>query len=240
MIQEFYTHKYSLESDLQTNIFDQTTREKIHTDKEQCIQSLLFIFSLTKQETKYPTIRYIGAELAQAISMLNKSKTISFDELSSLSDIIKRIDKEIVCIIEEDQKETRAINDFECMKVTERLRKNIGISTNSSFSSCKKRFLCTRRYSILSQDALDLIISEIDAVLSSSLFMSNDLQQSSYYRFPDFLIQLKKIIIGVIDDRSLPSKKIVSSSISFLDDVDVEIDEYDDEDKKDETSDHTL
>ncbi len=238
MIQEFYTHKNSLESALQTNIFDQTTREKIHNNKEQCIQSLLFIFSLAKQETKHPIIRYIGAELAQAISMITTTERISFDELSSLSDIVKRIDNEIAYVISENQQDARAINDFECMKVTERLRKNIGISKNPSFSSCKKRFLCPRRYAILSQDVLDTIITEIDTVLSSSLFISNDLQQSSYYRFPDFLVQLKKIITDVIRNRFLlSSKKTLSSSVS-LNDIDAGSDD-DNEDKKDITTDHT-
>lgn len=99
MIQKFYAHKDSLESVLQSHIFDQTTREKIHTTKEQCMQSLLAIFDFAKQETKHSAIRHIGAELIQAISLFNKNETISFDELLSLSEIVQRIDKEISSIL---------------------------------------------------------------------------------------------------------------------------------------------
>jgi hypothetical protein len=117
------------------------------------------------------------------------------------------------------------------MKLTEHLRKILGIPTDPSFFSSKKIYLRPRMYDTFSQDILDTIVAEIDIVLSSSLFMSNDLQQSSYHRFPGFLVQLKKTILGVIRDRSFFSDKHKSFP-SSLDGVDVKVTINLDEDNK--------
>lgn len=220
MIHEFYGYKDSLESLLQSHIFDETIREKIHNNKEQCMQSLLSIFSFAKQETYHVTIRHLGAELIQAISLFSKNETILFDELLSLSNIVQRMEKEIFSIVWKDQQETRAILDRECMNLTADLRKTLGIPAYPSFFSLKKVFLRPRMYSNLSQDALDTIVADIDIFLSSSLCINHDIQQSSYHRLPDFFVQLKKIIVGITRDRLLLTQKH-----SFLDRVDVNLDQ---------------
>jgi hypothetical protein len=85
-INDFYVYKDSIENFLKSgDIFDPVDKQHYTITKQQCLNSLLSIFSLTQEDTVDPRIRTIATELMQTLSSIKTPDDLSWTSLSSPS-----------------------------------------------------------------------------------------------------------------------------------------------------------
>lgn len=171
IIKDFYVYKDSVENFLKSgDIFDPVAKQNYNITKQQCLNSLLCIFSLTQEDTVNPCIRTIATELMQTLSSIKTPDDLSWTSLSSCSILVQRIHNEMMCVLETPQVNSKNMYIQTFTTLTESFRNYIGMPMSYCSFTPAQLFLQSHRYTVMSVQHLHALIKEIDTILSVSLF----------------------------------------------------------------------